>query len=388
MDFAPILDSLPNRLLDAVIQNLVYFLLLGVALFLGLRAWIVGLSGRFFEWLRQRISGADRTLERVRSRVARERGGTMPVEGGGLWVAEPIHKPAGYGPTIADARILAIGNLKGGVGKTTLTANLGAVLARDLQKPVLMIDLDYQGSLSSMAVEGLAWKPAPGHNAFATHLVSGDITGRELSGAYFKPAALENRLHVVPAWYDLGIADNRLLVEWLIADPAIPEEDRRYWLARTLHDRAVLDMYCVILIDCPPRLTMSHVQGLCAASHLLIPTIMDAASSEAVLSYIQEAERLRTTVCPFLKPAGIVGVKWRKNYTAHQAAEGQLRALLPEVASGAWTLAPREAYLPDRTAFNREGIAVLDPKADASVVEPVRALAKWVKGRMDLGEPH
>ena len=86
--------------------------------------------------------------------VARDKTRDGPREGRGLWVKQPIDHPEHYKRDIDGAKIITVANLKGGVGKTTLAANIAAFLASDVdwEKRILLIDLDYQGSLSSMAL--------------------------------------------------------------------------------------------------------------------------------------------------------------------------------------------------------------------------------------------
>src|SRR6266481_2691935 len=102
-------------------------------------------------------------------------------EGKGVWLTTPIDRPRDYRRDVTNARTLAIANLKGGVGKTTLAANIGAYLAKDWQKRVLLIDLDFQGSLSSMAFPGKDWLPAGHQSSLATRLISGDIAPADVA---------------------------------------------------------------------------------------------------------------------------------------------------------------------------------------------------------------
>src|SRR5205823_3718574 len=105
--------------------------------------------------------------------------------GPGLWLAIKLnpHPP----DKIAKLQglkqlILTIANLKGGVGKTTLTANLAAFFANPLNDPgrpkrrVLVVDLDFQGSCSSMLFAGTEWRPGEHQLSQASEVISGTLT--------------------------------------------------------------------------------------------------------------------------------------------------------------------------------------------------------------------
>ena len=181
---------------------------------------------------------------------------------------------------------------------------------------MLLIDLDFQGSLSSMAFPAGDWVPQAAQNSIATQMISNDIAPNLVAplaqrvdlGEGANPTG---RLQVITAYYDLAQADNRILVEWLLkcrprttktfrrwaADLMLglhfKTQDVRYTLAEVLHTRPVRDAFDLIIIDCPPRLTTSEIQAFCAASHLLIPTIMDRASAEAVTSLCHQVGILK-----------------------------------------------------------------------------------------------
>ncbi len=235
--------------------------------------------------------------ERALSAVARERTKDGPREGKGLWLHKPTNQPDNYIDSFM-TRVLVLANNKGGVGKTTLAANLGAVWAHDWEKKVLLIDLDPQGTMSGMALSRLkSWIPK-GQDSLATRAVSGDLEPSILVSCA-KEVPQQPRLKVIPAYYDLAQADNRLIIEWLLqtrsrwakgarqflaellVGDVLKIKDVRYNLAELLQSKAVREEFDVVILDCPPRLTTSTIQALCAASHLLIPTILDQPSAEA-----------------------------------------------------------------------------------------------------------
>ena len=259
-----------------------------------------------------------------------------------MWLAPPLQPPDDYRNRLKAAKVLSIANLKGGVGKTTLAANIGAYLATEWGKRVLLIDFDFQGSLSSMAFPNEDWLPPKGQNSLATKLISNDLTP-DLVAQVARDVPLNNgargRLKVVTAYYDLAQADNRIMVEWLLATRyekpknlrdafvrllagrLFRHEDVRYALARILHSDTVQDAFDLIIIDCPPRLTTSSIQAFCASTHLLIPTIFDRPSAEAVISFSRQAETLKSNgICPHLKYIGIVGTMWQQGHVAQSQA--------------------------------------------------------------------
>lgn len=258
-------------------------------------------------------------------------------EGKGVWALQPITPPENYKNNVLGSRILAVANLKGGVGKTTVAANIAAHLASDenWQKRVLLIDLDYQGSLSSMVFpDGQTWLPPKGADSVATMALSGQVNPSTFLQAC-KESAAEPRLKVVTAHYDLAQADNRLLVEWLlnkrgsdqreirrkfadlIMGRAYQPNEMRYNLARLLHSEAVRENFDLVIIDCPPRLTAGTVQALCASSHVLIPTLLDGPSGESVVSFCDQLEEMKNAgICPYLGYVGIVASR----HAAHQNA--------------------------------------------------------------------
>ena len=341
--------------------------------------------------------------------VGRERTKDGPREGRGVWVAEPIEHPDNYKRDVEGAKVLVLANLKG-VGKTTIAANIAAFLAKDSSwgKRVLLIDLDYQGSLSSMVLpDSDRWLPPPGQDSIATRAISGDLEPAVFVSCA-KEAKQEPRLKIITAHYDLAQADNRLLMEWLlqcaqrsshnlrraIADllsgKLFRMRDVRYNLADLLHSDAVRTAFDLVIIDCPPRLTTGMVQALCAGSHLLIPTILDRPSAEAVTRLTEQIETLKERqVCPHLKYIGVVATKYRAGLLAGQAAQQRIEDDLRKRKIDAGLL-PSDTFVPQTVALVREadeGIAYLvmnNTQQEVQARNAVAALATYVAGQMGL----
>jgi chromosome partitioning protein len=366
-------------------------------------------------WIQQAwcfLRSRRRALNAVKRITTRE----GSIEGNGVWVTKPISQPDGYDDYFRTRfKVLAVANLKGGVGKTTLAANLGAFFAKDFGKRVLLIDLDYQGSLSSMCFPKQDWIPHAHQDSVATMLISGDVAPNLVPNLARRVELSEGpgrhgSLSVATAYYDLAQADNRLLIEWLlrcrrrvpkgfretIADlllaRSLRTEDVRYNLAEVLHSDAVTKVFDLVIVDCPPRLTTSEIQAFCASTHILVPTIFDRTSSEAVASLGRQLEILKANgICPHLKYVGVVGTKWSAHLNSAKDARDVVQSTLERLNVGLHIL-PAETFVPHTVEIVKnadEGIAYLVmPNADRMRVrEAIQSLAQYVATQMELPHP-
>lgn len=203
-------------------------------------------------------------------------------------------------PNYPDTKVISILNMKGGVGKTTLTSNLAAALGA-LQKKVLIIDYDYQGTLSLMvagAVEKtrrdigagsyLTLYPASPESAASYSYQLGDkLGGAAISGAS----------------YQLFRDEMEQFAKWSAAEV---EYDVRTQLREFLQASGALNKYDIVLIDCGPRFTTSTINALCASTHFIVPTILDEASSQAAVFLDKEISAHQAELFPKLKLVGVV----------------------------------------------------------------------------------
>ncbi|MWC29090.1 ParA family protein [Paenibacillus sp. MMS18-CY102] len=146
------------------------------------------------------------------------------------------------------AKIIAITNQKGGVGKTTTSVNLGACLA-SLGKRVLLVDIDPQGNTTS----GIGINKADVENCIYDILIN-DVHPRDAIAPTNIPG-----LNVIPATIQLAGAEIEMV-------STISREVR---LKKALHQ--VKQDYDYILIDCPPSLGLLTINSLTAADSVLIP---------------------------------------------------------------------------------------------------------------------
>jgi chromosome partitioning protein len=151
-------------------------------------------------------------------------------------------------PFVANARIIAVANQKGGVGKTTTAVNLSACLA-DLGKRVLLIDIDPQGNTTS----GIGVNKADVKYCVYDVIIN-DVPVEEAILPSIVPG-----LSVIPATIQLAGAEIELV-------PTISREVRLRRAVNPLRSK-----YDYILIDCPPSLGLLTVNALTAADSVLIP---------------------------------------------------------------------------------------------------------------------
>ncbi|GAB3163147.1 ParA family protein [Myceligenerans halotolerans] len=182
------------------------------------------------------------------------------------------------------ARIIAMCNQKGGVGKTTTTINLGACLAEHGRK-VLLVDFDPQGAASV----GIGVNP---HELDVT--IYNVLMER---GVRIEDALIESGidgLDVLPANIDLSAAEVQL----------VGEVARESVLSRAL--RPIVDDYDVILIDCQPSLGLLTVNALTAAHGVLIPLECEFFALRGVALLVETIEKVRDRLNPALEIDGIL----------------------------------------------------------------------------------
>lgn len=186
------------------------------------------------------------------------------------------------------ARIIALCNQKGGVGKTTTTINLGAALA-EYGRKVLVVDFDPQGAASV----GLGVNPHELDKTVYNLLMDRGVTLADV----IRPTAVPN-LDVVPANIDLSAAEVQL----------VGEVARESVLARAL--RSAEDDYDVILVDCQPSLGLLTVNALTAAHGVLIPLECEFFALRGVALLVETVEKVRDRLNTRLQVDGILATMY------------------------------------------------------------------------------
>ncbi|HYQ35613.1 MAG TPA: ParA family protein [Mycobacterium sp.] len=194
-------------------------------------------------------------------------------------IPEPAPRTS-HGP----AKVVAMCNQKGGVGKTTSTINLGAALA-EYGRRVLLVDMDPQGALSAgLGVPHYELEKTI-HNVLVEPRVSIDDV---LLSTRVK------HMDLVPSNIDLSAAEIQL----------VNEVGREQTLARALHP--VLDRYDYVLIDCQPSLGLLTVNGLACCDGVVIPTECEFFSLRGLALLTDTVEKVRDRLNPKLEISGIL----------------------------------------------------------------------------------
>lgn len=194
--------------------------------------------------------------------------------------------------------IVLFANQKGGVGKSTLTTNLGAAFA-DMNERVLVVDLDYQGTTSAQMIRHADLKLGMDLSR-VDQLLLEKLRDRWES----EILQVHQNLYLIPADYNLETLERREEYRWALDESP---DDVRYRLARALLSDHVRNTYSMVLIDAPPRMTLGFLNGFCASTHLFVPTVVDAASARAVGRFAQQFKRLVPSINPRIEFAGIIG---------------------------------------------------------------------------------
>ena len=247
------------------------------------------------------------------------------------------------------AKIIAITNQKGGVGKTTTAVNLSAWLA-EKGKKTLMVDLDPQGNTTS----GLGCRVKEDNSIYDV------LMGRAKLEECIQKTGVK-KLKLIGADIRLAGAEVEL----------VSEERRGYYLKTVLGPAR--DDYDFILIDCPPSLSLLTLNALAAADSVLVPIQCEYYALEGVTSLMNTINRVKKTMNPHLEIEGVLltMLDGRTNLGL-QVVEQVKKHFKKEVFS---TTIPRNVRLGEAPSHG-EPIHVYDPKSAGA--KAYESLAKEV----------
>lgn len=226
------------------------------------------------------------------------------------------------------AKVLAIANQKGGVGKTTTSVNLAASL-KFTRKNVLLIDLDPQGNATT----------------------GSGINKADLDTSIYEMLMLQSGFDEVVrqpenAGYDLLPANGDLVAAEI---ELISADNREYRLRQIINE--VRQRYDYIVIDCPPSLHMLTINALVAADGVVIPMQCEYYALEGLAALMDTINAIRDTLNPALKIEGIVRTMYDPRNKLTAEVNGQLISHFGDVVYR--TVVPRNIRLAEAPSHGK-----------------------------------
>ncbi len=253
-----------------------------------------------------------------------------------------------------NARVIAMCNQKGGVGKTTTTINLGASLA-EFGRKVLLVDFDPQGSLSV----GLGLNPHDMEFTIYNLLMQKDVEFEEV----VVPSGVPG-MDLLPSNIDLSAAEVQL----------VHEVAREQTLQRVL--KPAIEKYDVILIDCQPSLGLLTVNALTAADGVLVPLECEYFALRGVALLKTTIDKVKERLNPRLEIDGVLGTRFDgRSLHSREVMERLVQAWGDKVFH---TVIRRTVKFSDSTVA---GEPITTYASDSTGAEAYRQLAKEVAAR-------
>ena len=227
--------------------------------------------------------------------------------------------------------IISVLNLKGGVGKTTITANLGAALDRGGYR-VLLLDLDLQGSLT-----GLYLPEQEQENLYKENRLLADFLGASFDAEfpnllnYVCPVLPEQKSGLVPTTDGLAYAETNLTIRWLLREG---NRDPRFLLRKELQFKRITNAYDIVLMDCPPIINMCCVNALAASDYLLIPILPSKQATSRVPVLLKRLKEFRENINSDLKIMGVLANRTHWSELTHD--EKNRLTELREICRDVW----------------------------------------------------
>ena len=221
------------------------------------------------------------------------------------------------------AHVLSTINLKGGVGKTTVTVGLAEILAAEWRRKVLVIDLDPQTNATVALLGEQRWEQL-NQQGHTLHTLFNDALEDDPADRSFDLAATlqrnatpteeaRSRLHLLPSSLDLIDVQDRLAS---MPSGRFYSNNPTDLLNRAT--RSIIDEYDWILIDCPPNLGIITLNGLRMSEGFIIPTIPDVMSTYGIPQILKRVEAFADELGQSIDPFGIIVSKYRAQATEHR----------------------------------------------------------------------
>ena len=266
---------------------------------------------------------------------------------GWVWnVTGSMTEPSGA----SRARVFAVANQKGGVGKTTATVNLSACFAESGRK-TLIVDLDPQAN----ATTGVGLDP----RALDGSIYDALLQDRELEEV-IEPTTIKG-LHIAPSNLDLAGAEIELV-------PVLSRE-------RRLRDAmsAAVEEYDLIVIDCPPSLGLLTINGLAAADEVIVPVQTEYFALEGLTQLVKNIGLVQRSLNPGLELTKLFLTMYDARTNLSRDVAREVRAHYGDKVC--WQVVPRTVRLSEAPSFGQP-IILYDPSSRGA--RAFRDLAKEV----------
>lgn len=237
------------------------------------------------------------------------------------------------------AKIMAIINQKGGVGKSTTAVNLGAYLAL-AGKKVLLVDIDPQGNASS----GVGVDKGRVRRCMYSVLIESEKIERII-----EPTEIAD-FHIAPATIDLAGAEIEL----------VSTISREFRLKKALE--LVADRYDYIVIDAPPSLGLLTVNGLTAANSVLVPIQCEYYALEGLSQLVSTIAMVQEHLNPNLEWEGVVMTMYDVRTNLSQQVIDDVQTYFQNTVRVYKSIIPRNVRLGEAPSFGQP-IALYDPKS-------------------------
>jgi cellulose biosynthesis protein BcsQ len=263
---------------------------------------------RLAEQLRANLDSLQRSLGQYQGDLAAERRRVRRAlrKDGQTWSERVLSTAPDFRALDPEGRrtpVISVLNLKGGVGKTTVTANLGAAL-RGLGYKVLLLDLDLQGSLT-----GLFLSEAEQERLYQEGKLLDDFLTASFEAEfpnilkYTHPLPPDGRSGLVPTTDTLAYAETNLTIRWLLREG---NRDPRFLLRRELQLKRVTGRYDIVLLDCPPLINVCCVNALAASDYLIVPVLPSRQATDRVPILLRRLKEFRENINSDLKIMGVL----------------------------------------------------------------------------------
>jgi chromosome partitioning protein len=262
------------------------------------------------------------------------------------------------------SKVISIINLKGGVGKTTITVALAEFLAIEKQLNVLVIDLDPQTNSTVSLIGEDEWEKKNVECKTLYHLFKDHIDDTcdfDLEDSIIRKCSNLNggltNLHLLPSSLDFVQIQDRLIN---IGQTALIRPIDV--LKQSVED--YIKNYDIVLIDCPPNLGIVTQNGLNISDYYLIPTIPDHLSTYGIPQIISSVNRFNRRTESDVNALGIIASMYRSAVTRHNTTLQKLQSKgdagdLPRLFETRIPLASKAA---DATLYEAEGINTIKQK--------------------------